>query len=82
MAATDSHIELRYGFAVLDSVGQDPQRQGLRQRDRFASIAAIGQHTRQSRNFGDPAPIGFAFSFDRQHRIALYHAIGQTRYVT
>jgi hypothetical protein len=42
----------------------DPERQRLRAGERFVTIAAVGQHAGQLRNFRDPPAIVFTLNLD------------------
>lgn len=49
-------------LTLFELLGQDTEREHLGLGHRFIGTSAIGQHTRQLSNFGQPTPVAFALT--------------------
>jgi hypothetical protein len=54
----------RYGFAVLESLGQHAKGKSLSSRDRFFTRCSVRQSSRKRLDLGDPASILFMLELD------------------
>lgn len=58
--------ELRWGFAMFETLSDHAERERLYPSEGFVSIVAVSHDTGKGRHFSEPAAIVFEFDFDRE----------------
>src|SRR6266704_7127669 len=61
---------LRLSLIVLKTLGEDAQREHFCLRHGLVGCGAISENSRKLRDFGEPAPVFFAFVLDREFHVS------------
>jgi hypothetical protein len=62
--------EFGWGFAVLQALSDDSERQSLNSRDGFIAVLGVTHDAWERRHFGEPPAVRLAFEFDREGHVS------------